>query len=396
MELEQKSNILLVDDKQENLLALEAVLDGPSYNLLKARSGEEALKHLLENDFALVMLDVHMPGMDGFQTAELIRKRAKTRDIPIIFITAEYQQMEHIARGYDINAVDYILKPFDQEILRSKVAVLVDLQKKTEQVRQQAEKLEDINRKLLEEMAERKRVEEELTRTMAELTSSNTELEHFAYVASHDLQEPLRMVASYVQLLERRYRDKLDDDAQDFIGYAVDGVKRMQGMINSLLAYSRVGTHGKDFEPTDLNAVFDQALKNLKMVVEDTGAIINHDPLPTVMADSVQMVQLVQNLIANAIKFHGDEPPRIHVAAKQNQGEWTFSVKDNGIGLENQNSERIFLIFQRLHGKGEYQGSGIGLAICKKIVGRHGGHIWCESEPGKGSTFFFALPIDGG
>ena len=221
---------------------------------------------------------------------------------------------------------------------------------------------------------------------------SNAELEQFAYVASHDLQEPLRMVASYSQLLERRYRDKLDSDAYDFIDYIVDGATRMQNLINDLLAYSRVGTRGKEFEMTDCNVTVQKTLGDLRATIEEAGAEIIVEPLPALMADGSQLMLLFQNLIGNAIKFSGDKPPRVHVSCKTKKGEAVFSVHDNGIGLEPQYAERIFLLFQRLHTKREYQGTGIGLSICKKIVERHGGRIWVESELGKGASFNFTIP----
>jgi PAS domain S-box-containing protein len=245
------------------------------------------------------------------------------------------------------------------------------------------------------DITERKQAEDELKKIAEKLTRSNTELEQFAYVASHDLQEPLRMVASYVQLLARRYKGKLDTDADDFIGYAVDGANRMQRLINDLLTYSRVSTRGRDFKPTNCETVFDQVLDNLQVAIEESDAVVTHDPLPTVMADDVQLVQLFQNLISNAIKFHGEQPSRVHVSTEQKENEWIFSVRDNGIGIEPEYFDRIFIIFQRLHSKREYSGTGIGLSICKKIVERHGGGIWVESQFGKGATFYFTIPMRG-
>jgi PAS domain S-box-containing protein len=233
---------------------------------------------------------------------------------------------------------------------------------------------------------------EELSRRAQDLARSNAELEQFAYVASHDLQEPLRMVSSYTQLLLRRYSRLFDDDAREFMSYIVDGAARMKQLIEDLLAYSRVGTRGRDPEPTDAQAALDQALANLRAAIEASGAAVTHDPLPTVRADGSQLVQLFQNLVGNALKFRGGEPPRIHVGAREKDAEVVLSVRDNGIGIDPQYFERIFVIFQRLHSKAEYEGTGIGLAICKKIIDRHGGRIWVESQPGQGSTFYCTLP----
>ncbi|MFZ3166681.1 MAG: PAS domain S-box protein [Candidatus Methanoperedens sp.] len=242
------------------------------------------------------------------------------------------------------------------------------------------------------DITKRKQADEKLKQTMAELERSNKDLEQFAYAASHDLQEPLRTVSNFSQLLAKRYKGELDTKADQFIGFIVDGTTRMQQMIDDLLAYSRVSTRAKPFEPTDCETVFDQALANVKMAIEESDALVTHDPLPTVMADTSQMVQLFQNLLSNAIKFR-KEKPRITVSAAQGGNEWLFSVQDNGIGIAPEFMEHIFKMFQREHASAEYSGTGVGLAICKKIVERHGGRIWVESEQGKGSTFYFTIPV---
>ncbi|MDO8127215.1 MAG: ATP-binding protein, partial [Candidatus Brocadiales bacterium] len=242
------------------------------------------------------------------------------------------------------------------------------------------------------EITEHKLAEGKLSRTVTDLERSNAELQQFAYVASHDLQEPLRMVASYTQLLARRYKGNLDADADEFIAFAVDGANRMQTLINDLLQYSRVGTRGKPFELTNTKTVLDQTVSNLDVAIKESGAVITHDTLPTVMADATQLTQVFQNLISNAIKFRSKETPRVHVSAKEKENEWVFSVRDNGIGIDPQYFDRIFVIFQRLHGKTEYPGTGIGLAVSKRIVERHEGRIWVESKEGKGSTFYFTIP----
>ncbi len=245
-----------------------------------------------------------------------------------------------------------------------------------------------------QDITERKRTQEILERQTQELARSNSELEQFAWVASHDLQEPLRMVASYTQLLSKRYKGKLDADADEFIAFAVDGAMRMRRLINALLELSRVGARGKDFEATDCEAIYDRTLVNLQGLVEESGAVVTHDRLPTVLGDGTQLGQLFQNLIANAIKFRGDEQLTVHFGAEQRNGHWEFCVRDNGIGIDPEYAERIFVVFQRLHGKGDRPGTGIGLSICKKIVELHGGRIWVKSQPDEGAAFYFTLPLN--
>jgi PAS domain S-box-containing protein len=245
----------------------------------------------------------------------------------------------------------------------------------------------------INDISERKRAEEAMAQYAHELARSNEELEQFAYVASHDLQEPLRMVTSYLQLLEKRYKYRLDPEADKFIGYAVDGAARMKSLITDLLAFSRAESRGLQYTRTDCNAVLARALGNLKPVVDETHAEISSQPLPTLRVDGGQLVQVFQNLVSNAIKFHSSAPPKIEIAAEEKDGKWLFIIKDNGIGIEPQYLDRIFVLFRRLHGLMEYPGTGIGLAICRKIVERHGGRIWAESEPGAGSTFYFTIPV---
>jgi light-regulated signal transduction histidine kinase (bacteriophytochrome) len=238
----------------------------------------------------------------------------------------------------------------------------------------------------------RKEAEDALDDVVKELKRSNNELEQFAYVTSHDLQEPLRMVDSFLGLLSRKYKGKLDKDADEYIDFAVDGARRMQNMISDLLAYSRIGTRGKPFEVIDSEYALKQALNNLQVAIEESGALVTYGPLPTVLADSSQLTQLFQNLVANAIKFRSkDVSPKVHISAEINGDKWIFSVRDNGIGIEQEFFERIFVIFQRLHGRDEYPGSGMGLAISKKIVERHGGRIWVESQIGQGTAFYFTI-----
>ena len=513
---EKRMKILLVDDTPENLVSLEAALSGLGAELVLAHSGKEALRYLLEDDFAAILLDVRMPEMDGFETAELIRSRPRSRQTPILFLTG-YRNEEHLFRGYDLGAVDFLFKPIVPEVLRSKVAVFVDLNRSNAKLQQQADalrtqaevlrKAEQRFRSLLEaapdamvmcredgeivmvnsqteilfncardklisrnirslvphwqyrshpgwqddfgtprlppvqrgieldafpegrepfqaefsfsplqtaegvvvtcsirDITERKRTEERirelntnleervLERTEA-LLRSNEELQQFAYVASHDLQEPLRTVSIYAQLLAKRYQGRMAGDADQFIQFIVEGSERMQKLIHDLLDFSRVDARGTDFfTRTRCEDALNDAIDNLRSLIEESGAAVTHDPLPCVTGDPVQLTRLFQNLLVNSIKYRGEEPPRIHVAAENRAGEWLFSILDNGIGIEPQYAEKIFGIFRALGPRDRTSGTGMGLAICRKIVSRHEGRIWVDSSLGKGATFYFTLP----
>ncbi|MHA2295424.1 MAG: ABC transporter substrate-binding protein [Candidatus Hodarchaeales archaeon] len=284
----------------------------------------------------------------------------------------------------EVGILEQIINEVILNIKFSRQALAEDIEKRLET----EEKLKEYSENL-ERMVEKRT--NEIKKFVINLERSNKDLELFAYVASHDLQEPLRMVSSYVQLLERRYKDKLDDNAKEFIGYAVDGAKRMQAMIDDLLNYSRVQSRGKPFEYTCCDSILDQVVKNLKLSIQDSETVITRDPLPIVKGDPHQLVQLLQNLLSNSIKFRSESSPQIHISVKKREKKYIFSVKDNGIGINPEYKDRIFILFQRLHGGDEYPGTGIGLAICKKIVERHGGEIWVESELGKGSTFSFTI-----
>ncbi|MBI4962383.1 MAG: GHKL domain-containing protein [Desulfomonile tiedjei] len=245
------------------------------------------------------------------------------------------------------------------------------------------------------DITERKQAEDALKQTLADLTRTNADLEQFAYVASHDLQEPLRNVASCLQLLEKKCGDKLDADAIQYISYAVEGAVRMKALIQDLLSYSRVGTRGKPLGPTDCELILAHAVRNLNPAISEARAVITHDPLPTITADDTQLLQVFQNLIANAVKFRTDQPPQVHVSAVKAKNEWIFSVKDNGIGIDSRHFDRIYVIFQRLNKRNQYDGTGIGLAIVKKVVERHRGQVWVESQLGTGTTFYFTIPENG-
>lgn len=507
MHVNQKPvKILLVDDRPENLVALEAALEGIGEELVLATSGKEALRHLLNDDFAAVLLDVKMPDMDGFETAELIRSRPRSRQIPIIFLTA-YRSDAHLFRGYDLGAVDFLFKPIIPEILRSKVSVFVELSRKAGVLREQAtilkreeEKLRcvleaapdgmvmcrengditlvnsrleslfhysrkellgrqidtiipDWNRSALldggadgsgncavqgreltgvrwdgttfpveislnsfadldgtllitaiRDVSDRKRVDEEIRRLNVELerrvqrrteelVRSNEELAQFAYAASHDIQEPMRVVSLYAQLLDSRLTGQLQKDATLYLGYISENARRMQDVVRDVLALSRLDSCGSDhFSEVDCNVALDEALTNLEQKIVEAKAHIFSDRLPIVVGDALQITRVFQNLIGNAITYRGEADPEVFVKIASTEADWTFSVRDNGIGIAAEYHEMIFGLFKRLHSRSEHPGTGLGLAICKKIITHHGGRIWVESAPGYGATFHFTLP----
>ncbi len=498
----QAVKLLLVDDNQENLTALEAALTPLCQEVYMANSGPEALRLCLDHDFAAVLLDVRMPGMDGFETAQLIRGRPRSRHTPILFLTA-YRSDEHLFRGYDLGAVDFLFKPILPEILQSKVSVFVELTRNAELLRQQAARLakaEKQMRHLLEaapdamvitdqsgemllvnsradelfgyptsdldgrrfdllvpewrcpelpsdledddmgisvesrltgrrrdgstfpadvttsllstdgtvlvtsairDMTQQVRAQRQLEQLNAqlenivaarteELTRSNLALRQFAWAASHDLQEPLRMIIIYSQWLTRNAGSKLEGKECQFLDVVQSNAVRMERLLNALRQYLLVNdTAVISPEPVDCQAVVSLALENLKGIIEETNARIDIQPLPTVPSVEILMVQVFQNLLGNAIKYRSERPPEIVVSAQRANREWVFSVQDNGMGIEPQYLEYIFGVFKRLDGN---SGAGMGLAICRAAVERLGGRIWAESQPGAGSCFRFALP----
>jgi len=400
MDYEQR--ILIVDDRPENLLALEKTLVDVDAKLVRASSGEEALAATLQDEFALAILDVQMPEMDGYELAELLRGDPKTRHIPIIFLTAAYREDAQIFKGYESGAVEYIVKPYNPDILVSKVRILLEMDRGRKELKEHRDHLDrlvaertaelaEVNRELLEEIEERKKAETNLEEAVSALRRSNEELEQFTYVSSHDLQEPLRMVTSYIQLLEDRYGDSLDDRAKVYLGYAVEGATRMRALINDLLTFSRIGTRGKPPQPTDSGEALADVLRDMEFPIEDAGAEIIVGDMPMVMADSDQLREAFRCLLSNAIKFRGDSDPRVEVDAKRVGARWEISVTDNGIGIEERYHDRVFVIFQRLHARDDYPGTGIGLSVLKKIVERHGGEVGLESVDGQGSRFSFTM-----
>lgn len=289
-------------------------------------------------------------------------------------------------------SISPIIDPNGTTIGASTIAIDITERKKIERHRRELlERQKNLTKQLQAANKELLDIQQKLTKTIKKLEISNSELQQFAYVASHDLKEPLRMVTSFLQLLKQRYEYELDSDANEFIDFAVDGAKRMHNLIEDLLAYSRIMTQGKEFSSVNMDELLDHVTINLKVSIDENHAEVTHDPLPKIRADESQMIQLIQNLFENSIKYRKQEVPKIHVSVKDTEDEWIFSVKDNGIGIANQHVKKIFMIFKRLHTNQEYDGTGIGLAIIKRIIDRHSGRVWVESELGKGSTFFFTI-----
>ena len=418
-------NILVVDDTAENLRLLSTMLTQSGYTPRCVINGKMALRACNSNPPDLILLDIMMPEMNGYEVCQHLKLEAKTREIPVIFISAKDEVFDKV-NAFAVGGVDYISKPFQfeevlarieshlslrnlqkqlkeqnvllQEEITSRLAVEKTLQEKNLILQQEistrraVEKaLQEQNLVLQQEISNRQRAESALLKSNQELARSNAELEQFAYVASHDLQAPLATIASYAQLLEKRYKDQLDSKASKFIDNIVHGCTRMQTLIDDLLEYSRVGRSRKPFQLTDCNQAVEQALANLQGAIRETQAVVTYSELPAVMGDISQLVQLFQNLVGNSIKYRHDVPPMVNITACKQEKDWLFSVSDNGIGIATQHQARIFQIFQRLHTQKEYSGTGIGLAICQKIVERHGGSIWVESKPGQGSIFYFTL-----
>ena len=425
------AHVLIVEDSPTQAESLRYTLEQHGYPVSVARSGEDALACLSRSRPALVITDIVMPGMDGYELCGRVKADDRLKDIPVILLTS-LSDARDVIRGLEAGANSFITKPYKEPHLLSRIRhvllnreigahgrgrnedieilfggrkyrvhsdrlqILELLLSTFESAVQKSQELEQANRDLVDAQMALKTaneaLEERVKARTQDLLRSNAELEQIAYVSAHDLQEPLRMVSSYVQLLARRYKDRLDADAHTFIDYAVEGATRMQRLVNDLLSFTSVNMHGRASETVDCEAVFAEAVACLQPAIEGSRATVTHSPLPAVTADRAQLTQVFQRLIGNAVKFHSEEPPRIHVSAEEQGDTWVFSVRDNGIGIDPQYADRIFVMFQRLHRREEYPGNGIGLALCKKIVERHGGRIWMTSEPGMGATFHFTTP----
>jgi signal transduction histidine kinase len=402
--------ILLVDDREDNLFSLETILAPDAYQFVKANSGRQALKILLnEIDFALILMDVKMPTLNGFETAALIYEREKLRHIPIIFITANNYGEENIFRGYKMGAVDYIYKPVDPELLRAKVAVFVDLYRKNHRLLAQEQTLKAINRSLEQEITERKISEEkvkdlnrQLMGNIALLESANRDLDRFAFMASHDLQEPLRKIRTFSDLLQVKCKPLLDNDAIGYITRIQNAAERMQTLIKDILAFSRISNEKDTFVSTDLDGIMLDVLAELDSIIQDKKAEIISDKLPVIDANPGLIQPLFYNLISNALKYSKkNTPPVILVKAEMILADGAhstqekisqISISDNGIGFDQIYADQVFDMFRRLHVNGEFEGTGIGLTLCKKIIEKHNGSISVKSKVNEGTTFIISLP----
>jgi two-component system sensor histidine kinase/response regulator len=362
--------VLLVDDTEANLVALEAVLAELPCEAIRARSGNEALKQLLKHDFAVMLLDVQMPEMDGYEVAHYARDNPSTREVPIIFLTAMSSSEDGVLRGYGSGAVDFLQKPINPRVLRGKVQVFLDLH---------------VSRlRLADEVAAHRR-------TLDDLELANAALRHFTNAASHDLREPLRTMQGFLQALVEDVGDKLGPQAVDYLERARRASQRMAGLLDSLLAYARLQRPIAVSE-VDCEAVLEQVRADLGPRIASCRGTVTVGALPRITGDPSRIYQLFLNLVSNALKFHRPgEPPRVAVSADRRGRQQVFCVADEGLGIEPEHQSAVFAAFRRLHAASAYEGSGLGLTICKQIVEQHGGQIWVESEPGKGTRISFTL-----
>ncbi len=407
-----RPKILLVDDIENNLFSMETIL-GINYHIVKATSGREALKILLaEWDFTLILMDVEMPNLSGLETASLIYDREKLRHIPIIFITAHNYGDEKVFKGYASGAVDYIYKPVQPELLRVKVSVFVELYKKNHQLIEQERKLVAINKSLENEIKDRisseekvKDLNKQLLENINRLESTNKELDHFAYMASHDLQEPLRKMRMFSDRLSLNHTNAPDEENKQYISKIQSACSRMQALINDILAFTKISVTKESLIYSNLNILLEEVLNDLDVQIRRKNAKIFVDKLPKLHVHPGLIKPLFHNLIGNSLKYSkNNEDPVIRITAKFDTLDFSskpskdkycrICVEDNGIGFDPQYSEQIFNMFKRLHLNSEYEGTGIGLAICKKIVEEHKGYICAKSKENEGATFVVTLPLE--
>lgn len=400
------AKILLVDDRDDNLMAIESILSQDGYVFVKANSGREALKVLLtEYDFALILMDVKMPNLNGFETASLIYEREKLKHIPIIFITAHSYGDENVFKGYRAGAVDYIYKPINSDLLRAKVSVFIDLYRKNHQLVAQEQKLIAINKNLEAEIAERKNSEEkvkalnlQLLQNIDKLEAANKDLDRFAFMASHDLQEPLRKIRTFGDRLVSKYHSILDEDGQRYLERMQNAAQRMQSLIQDILTFSKISVHEKQFVSSDLNTILQDVVAELDIQIKEKDFHVEMETLPVLDVNPGLIRPLFHNLISNAIKYsRSGVKPYVKVRSEHGEGDKKYCriyFEDNGVGFDQKYAEHIFRMFTRLHQRNEVEGTGIGLALCKKIVEEHNGYISARSRENEGSVFIVSLPVN--
>lgn len=399
---EEKVKILLVDDQPDNLLSAEAVLESLGEEIVKAQSGRQALRHLLDSDFAVILLDVMMPGMDGFETATLIRQRERSRHTPIIFLTALGKSEEHLFRGYDVGAVDYLFKPIVPEVLRSKVSVFAELHRKSRLLKRQTDLLQARNGELERALADLEKAGREIVRLnqhlegrVQELDSVNKELEAFSYSVSHDLRAPLTRIAGFSQALQESYTGQLDDTGRQYLERVNSSARRMCQLVDDLLNFSRVTRVEMRQEPVDLTALAQGIASELEARDPERRTRFAIAEGLKANGDPALVRATLLNLMENAWKFTSKrEDGCIELGARHDGGRLVFFVRDNGAGFDPALAHKLFNPFQRLHSNADFEGTGIGLATAERIIRRHGGRIWADGEVGNGATFSFTLPAE--
>lgn len=389
--ISMKPQILLVDDRPGNLSALEGLLDELDLVFVRALSGNEALRLTLKQDFALVLMDVQMPEMDGFETAELMRSNPKTRHLPIIFVTAGMKDLKFQFKGYDAGAVDYLAKPIEPAILRSKVRVFRDLYLQRMELELHRRNLQElVDQRTIQLRLAAQELEQRVIERTEELQQVNRQLESFAYSVSHDLRAPLRHIDAFSHILMDDYSQALDEEARNLLHRIVAGCDNMGKLIDAILALSRTVRQPLNKMPVSMERLARETFAQYREQYEGKEISFTVAELPESQADPVLLRQVYANLIGNALKYSSRrEVPRIEVGAFPDNGETVYFVRDNGVGFDMRYADKLFAVFQRLHNGSEYEGTGVGLAIAQNIIQRHGGKIWAEAEPDKGATFFF-------
>jgi two-component system sensor histidine kinase/response regulator len=379
--IQDKPKILIVDDRKENLIALRTILSEIEAEVIEATNGNDALAATLNHTFALGILDVQMPGMDGYELVEFLRSDSSLDKFPIIFLTANYDGEDKVSRGYETGAVDYLVKPYDPFILLSKVNVFLTLFYQKNLLKNYSEHLEEL-------VTERTK---KLDDAIKDLKRTNLELEQFTRIAAHDLQEPLRRVSSYSQLLEKKYKEKIDKEADEIIDFIVSGALHLQEMIIGLHDFIDIKSNDSNLSAVDLSIVLEKSIRQLKKEISKTKAIVKSGNLPTVNGDERQLCRLFNSILDNSIKFRSEDPPEIEISSKEENDYWQITIKDNGIGIDPKYNDTVFQIFKTLHPKNRYGGSGIGLSLAKRIVEKHRGRIWIEKGTERGTAIVFTI-----